>query len=518
MQWAIDHLVELIIVFLGGALAILIANWISKKKNQRKVWTLFKHLFEGVLVRLRGSSVVILLIVIVLVAAILYGFWLHDVLFPEKRLRVIISVFDHNVSDVHQADAWRVTRNKILQQMSELEDVIKIVLVDDIVTDLKESKQVGGKKRADLVIWGRFFHIGNFLEMEPHITLLCSLGNFWQMVHEPIPGRFHMGQLFEEPSVIDLVRKKAGEINDIVLLVSGLIQFYSGNSGKALDLLRKIESSNPDVLILIAYVHANSPRQNWEEIEKLYRLAIMQGANYASAYSNWGSALDNLGKHEKAVEKFKIALKIDPKNAKIYYNLGVSLYSLGKREEAIDSYRIAIILDSMFVEAYNNWGNILSDSGKFEDAMERYKKIIEINPKLYWAYSNWGNVLAQQGRNEEAFQKYDMAIKINPKFAMTYYNKGLILLGVHRYEEALDEFKKAIDFDYKFAWAYKAWGNVLSYTGMPAKAIEKYKKAIEVDPNLAWAYNDWGKALMDLDSLEKSIEKFKKATEIEYVR
>ena len=60
--------------------------------------------------------------------------------------------------------------------------------------------------------------------------------------------------------------------------------------------------------------------------------------NYAEAYNNWGVALDNLGRHEEAIEKYGKAVELDPKYASAYSNWGLALADLGRREEAVEKF------------------------------------------------------------------------------------------------------------------------------------------------------------------------------------
>ena len=62
----------------------------------------------------------------------------------------------------------------------------------------------------------------------------------------------------------------------------------------------------------------------------------------ADAQNNWGLALDTLGRPAEAMERYRQALAVDPRNADAHNNLGVSLASAGRRAEAREEFQAAL--------------------------------------------------------------------------------------------------------------------------------------------------------------------------------
>jgi len=121
-------------------------------------------------------------------------------------------------------------------------------------------------------------------------------------------------------------------------------------------------------------------QQNYEKAAANFKLAVevwdeSHGKeNLAAAYSSWGTALENLGKHEEAIEKYRKAAEINPKDGTIYSNWGSVLGNIDKNEEAIDKYRKATEINPGYATAYYNWGNALNNLGRYEEAKEKYRK------------------------------------------------------------------------------------------------------------------------------------------------
>jgi tetratricopeptide (TPR) repeat protein len=72
------------------------------------------------------------------------------------------------------------------------------------------------------------------------------------------------------------------------------------------------------------------------------------------AWYNNGTALDNLGKYEEAIQCYDRVLEIDGKYVEAWYNKGTALDNLGKYEEAIQCYDKALEIDNKYTDAYYN--------------------------------------------------------------------------------------------------------------------------------------------------------------------
>ncbi|MFA7288035.1 MAG: tetratricopeptide repeat protein [Melioribacteraceae bacterium] len=104
--------------------------------------------------------------------------------------------------------------------------------------------------------------------------------------------------------------------------------------------------------------------------------------------------LNDSGFKEKAIEKYKQYLALDPKNADMVVDMGVCYFELGRdaetaknMEETKKYYDLAIgnFMDALKITpkhqiAHYNLGIVKMSSGKFDEAKEWWKKTIEINP------------------------------------------------------------------------------------------------------------------------------------------
>ncbi len=72
------------------------------------------------------------------------------------------------------------------------------------------------------------------------------------------------------------------------------------------------------------------------------------------AYSNRGSVYDDLGQHQRAIEDYDEAIRLDPQDAAAYNNRGLAYVDLGQFQKATIDLDEAIRLDPQLAMAYNN--------------------------------------------------------------------------------------------------------------------------------------------------------------------
>ncbi len=128
----------------------------------------------------------------------------------------------------------------------------------------------------------------------------------------------------------------------------------------------------------------------------------------AAVYSNRGEAYDNKGQHDRSIQDFDEAIRLNPKFAIAYDNRGIAYIKDGQNDRAIQDFDQAIRLNPNYFEAFNNRGQ---------------------------AYMN-------KGQHDRGIQDFDQAIRLDPKTAMTFLNRGLAWERKGNLQNALQDFKK----------------------------------------------------------------------------
>jgi Flp pilus assembly protein TadD len=136
--------------------------------------------------------------------------------------------------------------------------------------------------------------------------------------------------------------------------------------------------------------------------------------------------------------------KLSPsQTAEIQVALGRSLESEGDVEKAMEAYRLAIRIDPKRADAHVRLAVALDRLGRFSEAAPHYDAALKARPGDAEIFCDRGYSLALQGRDQEAEAALRQAIAKDPRLARAHNNLGLLLGRAGKSDEAMAEFRKA---------------------------------------------------------------------------
>lgn len=101
--------------------------------------------------------------------------------------------------------------------------------------------------------------------------------------------------------------------------------------------------------------------------------------DFADPYVNKGLCLQKLGYHDRALECYNKALKIQPKLAAVYQNRGTAYYKLNKPAEALKDFDMAIKLprarSHSSVTIYLDRGRAYAALGRYKEAFQDFDRV-----------------------------------------------------------------------------------------------------------------------------------------------
>ncbi|HVZ18707.1 MAG TPA: DUF3857 domain-containing protein, partial [Terriglobales bacterium] len=161
-----------------------------------------------------------------------------------------------------------------------------------------------------------------------------------------------------------------------------------------------------------------------------------------------GAALQNQN-FQAAIESFKRATELEPKNKAAWRGLGASYLQLQKKDEAIAAFN----------------------------------KLLEINP--YDEYANLGIGYARiiDHDYDKAVESFRKQVEINPLDSNAQFSLASALVQLRRWEEALPELQKCAQLMPRSADVQSALGQVNLELKQPDKALEAFNKAVEIGAN-----------------------------------
>src|SRR4030088_160198 len=158
-----------------------------------------------------------------------------------------------------------------------------------------------------------------------------------------------------------------------------------------------------------------------------YGQAIKLNAKFAAAYINRGVAYDHKGDYDRAIADYEQALKLKP-SAEGHFNRGIAHLAKRDYDRAIDDYNQAIKLKADFAAAFDNWCWARAVVGVLKPALADCNQALRLMPKNAATLDSRGFVFLKMSQFDAAVSDYDAALRINPKRAFALYGRGLARL------------------------------------------------------------------------------------------
>lgn len=225
-----------------------------------------------------------------------------------------------------------------------------------------------------------------------------------------------------------------------------------------------------------------------------YQRALAFDPDYAPALNNLGTALRAAGRIDEAVRAFGQALARNGAGASVHYNLGNALMARGDAAGAVKEFEAALAGDPKSVEATNNLGQALAAIGQNDRAIETFRQAIALDDGSLIAHRNLANALASRGQAREAAAHFERAIVLAPADAAVRYDYGSLLVEIGAFDAGSTALREAIRLKPDYAEAHNNLGIALASQGRLPEAITHWEEAIRVKPDFADARENLRKA------------------------
>jgi Flp pilus assembly protein TadD len=187
--------------------------------------------------------------------------------------------------------------------------------------------------------------------------------------------------------------------------------------------------------------------------------------------ARFNNGLEHLraGRLDMALEAFKEAVKLDPKNPYFFKGLGLAYAQVADRcaprdqacrqknlEEAVVAARTAIELNPYYADARNDLGTFLVRSGKREEGKKEFLTAFNdpTNPSPEFAASNMGQALLEEKNYPQAVSWFQTSIGKSKIQASAYLGLFDALVAMGKLDEAIVQLEvgtKALPEDWDIA-------------------------------------------------------------------
>ena len=200
-------------------------------------------------------------------------------------------------------------------------------------------------------------------------------------------------------------------------------------------------------------------------------------------YANLGNALSATGQWDEAERLYRIALELQPTIAETHSNLGNVLDRKGLYEDAAACYRQAIALKPELPSAHFNLANVLARAGQDEAATDCFKHALKLQPDFIAASINLAACLKRQGLLAEAISALENARAYQPNAPLLLLKLADCLLDAGQNEAAIEAATECLVMDIESADAHAMLARALEASGDLDSALESFTTAVSLEPN-----------------------------------
>lgn len=191
-----------------------------------------------------------------------------------------------------------------------------------------------------------------------------------QQLREAEAERLEALQLAEEKSAADEAKAQRRTAKQL----AAASRVSDGKKGAPASTLPR------DLALAQANVRATDLGDN-QTVQEYLQLIDRQAAS-PDQLAAFGSFLAQNGLQHEALEYYKVALRLDPKNPVFWINHGTLLLQNGETSAATSSFNRALAADPNNAVAHYNMGAALDELNRYDDAIAAYTTALTLDPEL----------------------------------------------------------------------------------------------------------------------------------------
>ncbi len=349
---------------------------------------------------------------------------------------------------------------------------------------------------------------------------------------DPI-DRYNMGLVYlkkndKERALAEFLKSQELAKNDARVLEGlGEAYFTLKEYDRSLEVYNKLSNAlNRDARILSRIAEIYYEKGDLGNAYDYYKkITVMEPAseNARIAYINMGNIMDDAQRYEEAIESYKKALLISPKDDAALYNLGIAYKHAGRIELAIEVWKKAAELNPDNPRPHLAIADFYYEKKYMDMAMDEYQKILRRWPNIQDAHFNLGAVYYHTNQLDYAIGEYKKVLEINDRNDLA--RKSLVNLAIltskkssdeKGMEEAMNYAQKALLLKANDAEALFSLGVVYYRREMTEKAIDTMYQVVRASRDgkrIAEAYNYIGMGYYKKGNYRKALQAFNRGVE-----
>jgi protein O-GlcNAc transferase len=196
-------------------------------------------------------------------------------------------------------------------------------------------------------------------------------------------------------------------------------------------------------------------------------------------------------------------------------NLGTALEAIGRQERAMEAYRRAIENDPTIPDSYVNLGSALVQRGELAAAEQVLRRGVAVKPDHAIANTLLGGVQELLGRLDDAIVHYQAALRNKPVYAPARVNLAFALLKAGRPDEAVHEFGESLRLEPQMASGFRLRvADGYRQVGDFSTAAALFEFVARAEPDNHTAHLRWALCLGAMGRLPDALPPLERAFEL----
>ena len=230
----------------------------------------------------------------------------------------------------------------------------------------------------------------------------------------------------------------------------------------------------------------------WKKAEDIYQTIPSTSSFYFIAQMRYASNLEDQGKIEKALQKYKDLMKQEPDSLDPILILAETLRRHDQLEEALKYYTMAIekieTPTSLHWGLFYNRAIVYDDLDQWKKAEEDLLKALALNPNHPAILNYLGYSWIEQNKNiDQAILMIEKAVLFMPTNSNAIDSLGWALYTIKRYDEAVQVLERAVELNPSNDIINDHLGDVYWKIGRKQEAKYQWERALlfyEKDPHI----------------------------------
>jgi tetratricopeptide (TPR) repeat protein len=209
----------------------------------------------------------------------------------------------------------------------------------------------------------------------------------------------------------------------------------------------------------------------------------------ARAWLSLGHLLETTNP-EGAIEAFKQAALLDPKDPEPHLSSGPIFEGLNRFADAEQEYKQAFAIDPSSADALTGMANIYMRGHRYTEAEEILRKLVVLHPNDAGAHMQLGRMLAADGQNDPAIAELQVALKLAPSDPSLQLDLADLYVNAKKYDLAEAQYRSLLaakpnDPDLRYGL-----GRAFLMQHKFPEAQRELLAALELKPGMGLAYGD----------------------------